>query len=463
MLSSLITLVAFLIILSILIFIHELGHFAVAKWSGITVEEFAIGFPPRAVKLWQDEGSITLDGHEFVISSKTEVSRQIQVGSQIYAETTVDEKGRPMVTKLEAVEPEPTGETENSQKSTLPWQSKLAAAEGRPTITVEALIRPTEYSINMVPLGGYVRMVGEEDPTDPGSFASKSKRVRLAVLAAGSAMNLFAAIFFFTLTSMAGVPEETMSLNSRGEDMPIARTIILAVMPDTPAEAAGLQAKDVVLGTTDGVEFTHVGDLVFFVNEHKGKTITLKVQRNNEILELPITPRLNPPPGQGAVGIGLEYDTDTKVVYYSPPQALARGVKDTATYVGLTFYVPYAIFQNIIPAEAIRPTGPKGIYDQTGAAVQATMDLQTLYPVLWFTAVLSAALAVTNMLPLPALDGGRIFFILIEAIRGKRISPEREGAIHLVGLGLLLTLMVIITFFDFSDPVPAIPWNNIFN
>ena len=211
---GLITILAFLFILSLLVFVHELGHFIVAKRSKITVEEFAIGFPPRAVKLWQEEGSITLDGHEYVIGRKVQVPRFLQPGNYIYAETTTDEKGRPAVTKIELVEsderqadqPEQQNGSEAKFFSVLSPDSKAAPAGGRPTVRIEALTRPTEYSFNWIPFGGYVRMLGEEDPTAPGSFASKSKKVRFAVLVAGSAMNLIAAIFLFIFSSMAGVP-----------------------------------------------------------------------------------------------------------------------------------------------------------------------------------------------------------------------------------------------------------------
>jgi regulator of sigma E protease len=137
-------------------------------------------------------------------------------------------------------------------------------------------------------------------------------------------------------------------------------------------------------------------------------------------------------------------------------------LSETGQYVGLTFYLPIAILRNIFPAEAARPTGPVGIYQQTGSAVEAAVTLNWWFPVLWLTAVLSTALAVTNLLPLPALDGGRILFIIIEAIRGKRVSPEKEGAIHFIGLAVLVTLMIVISYYDISKPIPAIDWNSFF-
>lgn len=452
---------------------HELGHFIVAKRSGITVEEFAIGFPPRAIKLWQEEGSITLDGQEFVIGRKVSVSRSIQPGTQVHAETTIDDKGRPIVTKLEPVKSEENGEERQQTAGSEARFFKLFSlkssqsttsteTEQPPTVTVEAVTRPTEYSINWIPLGGYVRMVGEEDPTDPGSFASKSKRVRLAVLAAGSIMNLITAVFFFTLTSMSGVPEPVTGINAMGDEAPLAKTVITEVVPDTPAGKASLQAGDIILGADD-VEFKYVGDLIHYVDQHKGTEITLHLERDNEMVAASLVPRADPPENQGAMGIGITYDDiESEITYYPLHTAFIRGTTQTAQYVGLTFYIPIAILRNIFPAEAARPTGPVGIYQQTGSAVDAALSLNWWFPVLWLTAILSTALAVTNLLPLPALDGGRILFVLIEAIRGKRVAPEKEGAIHFIGLALLVTLMLVISYYDVSNPIPTIDWANLF-
>jgi regulator of sigma E protease len=469
----LITVIAFIIILSILIFVHELGHFIVAKRSGITVEEFAIGFPPRAVKVWQDEGKITLDGHEYVISRRVKVPRTVQPGAKVTADTGVDGKGRPIVTRLKVIdsnhEPKEAKQTRGSEAKFFDLLGFLTRKSAQPTetstapiVTVEAVHRPTEYSVNWIPLGGYVRMVGEEDPTDPGSFASKSKRTRLAVLVAGSAMNLIFAVVFFTLTSMSGVPEPVTGTNASGEEVPVAQTVVTEVVPDTPAEDAGLQPGDIIVGADDEA-FNYVGDLIQYVDQHKGTEITLHLERENESVEASLVPRLNPPEGQGSMGVGISYEgIESEITYYPLSTAALRGASQTAEYVGLVFYLPVAILRNVIPAEAARPTGPVGIYQQTDSAVNAAVSLNWWFPILWLTAILSTALAVTNLLPLPALDGGRILFVLIEALRGKRIAPEKEGTIHFIGLALLLTLMLVISYYDVSNPLPTIDWANLF-
>jgi regulator of sigma E protease len=551
------TFIAFILILSLLVFVHELGHFIVAKRAGITVEEFAIGFPPRAVKLYQEGGAITLDGHEFDIDRKLQVPRTIQPGAQVYAETAFKEDGRPVVTKLELIK---AAESEQPEKEPKPGfdlsrffgrKTTPKAPETRPTVVVDAITRPTEYAINWIPFGGYVRMLGEEDPSAPGSFASKSKRARFAVLVAGSSMNLLLAVVFFTLTAMSGVPQSavgtvvtdvvpgapaaqaglragdmivgaddtefkydgdlvnyvnenkgteiTLHLNRDGDMvnatlvprvnppegegsmgvmiqyLPVARVVVTQVLPDTPAAAAGIQPDDVIAGAGD-TAFTYTGDLASYLAENPEQEITLVLERKGEIVTVSLTPNPLPttptdPAGEGlgvanenqaALGVQIEYDFETKLNHMPLPQAMWSGVTQTVQFVGLTFYMPIAILRNLIPAEAARVTGPVGIYQQTASAVDAAVTLNWWFPVLWLTAVLSTALAVTNLLPLPALDGGRILFVLIEAIRGKRVSPEKEGAIHFIGLALLVTLMLVISYYDISNPLPTIDWGSFF-
>ncbi|MBN1992006.1 MAG: site-2 protease family protein [Anaerolineae bacterium] len=550
------TLIAFILILSLLVFVHELGHFIVAKRAGIVVEEFAIGFPPRAVKLWQEGGRITLDGHEYEFDRKLSVSRHIQPGAQVYAETAFNEQGRPIVTKLELIKPV-EGEAKgpepkrglNLPKLFARWRfADAGPVDERPSVTVDAVTRPTEYAINWIPFGGYVKMLGEEDPTAPGSFASKSKKIRFAVLVAGSTMNLLLAVAFFTLTALSGVPETaigtiitkvapnspaatadlqagdvivgadevqfkydgelvdyvnktkgteiTLHLERNGETfsssltprtdppegqgamgvtimyVPVAKIVITEVLPDTPAAAAGLQPGEIIVGADD-VKFKYAGDLAKFLEKNQGRETTLYIEQEGKIRPVSLTPNAIvsteeitplgvPIEHQEALGLKVEYDFETKLNHLPLPQAFISGVSQTAQLVGLTFYVPIALIRNLIPAEAARVTGPVGIYQQTGSAVQAAITLNWWFPVLWWIAALSTALAVTNLLPLPALDGGRILFVVIEAIRGKRVSPEKEGAIHFIGLALLLSLMILISYYDISNPLPTIDWANFF-
>ena len=138
--------------------------------------------------------------------------------------------------------------------------------------------------------------------------------------------------------------------------------------------------------------------------------------------------------------------------------ALREGIANTGNYAGIVLSLPVLLFQGQITPEQAQVSGPVGIAQMVGGAVSATIDTGFWFPILRLSAVLSAALAITNLLPLPALDGGRLLFILIEAIRGRRVSPEREGLIHMVGFALLLGLMLLITVRDLSSAPQTIDW-----
>lgn len=517
-----ITIIVFALILSLLIFVHELGHFVTAKKAGIVVEEFGIGYPPRAIKVWQDEGKIGFNNQEFIIGRKTKVPKNLDVGSRVYVEQATRPDGKIEITQIEVI------------------SAKEDVEDDKPFLLVTSLEKPTEYSLNWIPFGGYVKMLGEEDPSAPGSFASKSKKARFTVLVAGAVMNLITAVIIFAIMFMTGQPE------------PIGPTYIVDVFPNTPAEQAGMQADDIVL-EANGVKIQSSRDLSEFTDEHKGEEVTLLILRDGKQFELSLVPRENPPFREGAMGVSISTQYQLRITKIEPNtpaaiadlkvddiiaeingnfvstphrlvqqlhanqgesvtlsivrnqseqiqtqmqtdisesdleslssirlgaepipgigtavivepinertikaglgEALIMGLGATANIVVGTFYVPIAVIQKVIPAEDARPIGPVGIYGITEEAVEVSREENKIYPILMLTAILSTALAVTNLLPIPALDGGRILFILVEAIRGKRIAPEKEGAIHFIGLALLLTLMMVISFYDITNPI----------
>jgi regulator of sigma E protease len=433
------TVVAFAIILSLLVFVHELGHFIAAKRTGVVVEEFAFGYPPRLLKYWQNEGRICLDGEERVIGHKTKVSRRVEVGGRVTYETETQADGQVVVTRLEPVPEEMSDEEAVSQL-------------GAPVSVVESLERGTEYTINLIPFGGYVRMLGEEDPSAPGSFASKSKRVRVTVLVAGAAMNILLAIVVFTVAFMLGAPEVVARDN----------VMISDVSSGSPADEAGLRVGDIVV-SMDGIAIKSPEELIALTKEHLGQEVTLMIKRGSDVVEVILTPRANPPEGQGAMGIGIT-STVSKITrkYYPFGEALWSGLKETFGIVGLTFSVPVLLIRGLIPAELVRPIGLPGIYQQTASAVQDTVQTGWWYPILNWVGLVSTALAITNLLPLPALDGGRIFFIFIETIRGRRVDPAREGFIHLIGLAILMALMLVVSYYDIIRPMTTIDWAGLF-
>ncbi|MEX1020823.1 MAG: site-2 protease family protein, partial [Litorilinea sp.] len=171
------------------------------------------------------------------------------------------------------------------------------------------------------------------------------------------------------------------------------------------------------------------------------------------------TPRAEPPPGQGALGVQI--GPISRLATLPVGAALWEGVVSTVQYFGIVLQLPVMLLSGSLSPDEAQLTGPVGIAQLVGGAVSATIDTGLWFPILRLSAVLSAALAVTNLLPLPALDGGRLLFILIEALRGRRINPEREGYIHMVGFMLLLGLLVIITVRDITGVQQGIDWVSI--
>jgi regulator of sigma E protease len=433
------TIITFAMVLSVLVFVHELGHFIAAKRTGVTVEEFAFGYPPRLLKYWQNEGEIRLDGRQMTIGRKTDVSRKIEVGGRVVyrSEKRVDDQE--VVTRIQSV-PEDMSDEEASREF------------GQSVSVVEQLKRGTEYTINLIPFGGYVRMLGEEDPTAYGSFASKSKRIRIAVLVAGAAMNLLLAIVVFTSAYILGAPQVVATDN----------VMVSGVSPGSPADQADLRIGDIVV-SIDGISVSSPEELVGLIGERIGEEVILVIKRSSDMIEVAVTPRTNPPEGEGAIGIAIQpYPSKIKPKSYPIDEALWLGVQETFGIVALTFSMPVLILRGLIPAELVRPIGPIGIYQQTASAVQAPVQTGVWFPLLNLVGLISTALAITNLLPLPALDGGRIFFIVVEAIRGRRVDPAREGFIHLVGLAILMVLMLVVSYYDIIRPMTTIDWVSLF-
>ena len=345
----------FVVILGVLILVHELGHFVLAKRAGVKVEEFGIGFPPRLFSWRRGE---------------------------------------------------------------------------------------TEYSINLIPLGGYVRMLGEEDPSAPRSFAAASRWWRIAILGAGATMNILAAVVLFSGAYAAGWPEVTK-----------AAIVVTQVQPGTPAAQAGLLAGDVVKALA-GQPVQRAEQLRSITNRTLGQPTTIEITRNGQDLTLPITPRATWPTDEGPIGIGImEQPIQEEPVYYSLPSALVNGARQTVQTLILTVAVPVLVIRGVLPADVARPVGPVGIYQITAQAAAETIRSGWWFPVLRDAATISAGLGFANLLPIPGLDGGRLLFVVVEALRGRRVSPQRESMIHFIGLAFLVSLVLVITYFDLLFPV----------
>lgn len=363
----LLTAVAFFILLSILVFVHELGHFLVAKWSGVFVEEFGFGLPPRIV------------GKKF-------------------------------------------GET--------------------------------VLSLNWLPIGGFVKLFGEDEATDAEylevqkklgnkfpsnflkerSFQSKSKKVRAAILSAGVTMNLLLAVGITAFLLTQGVKEPTGVITV--EKIAVA----------SPAEKAGMKEGDIVVSIQSlDQNFALLktpNELISFVNDHKGEAVTLMVKRAGTEMSITAVPRKEVPAGEGPLGVAI---TDLALHKYTWREAPVKAViinytrgKDMFVSLGQTVW-KLVTFQKLTADVA----GPIGIAQVTGQAVKFGWAA-----VLELASILSLNLAIINILPIPALDGGRLLFVFLEKILGKRVKPAFERSTHQIGMIVLLLLIFLVSVND---------------
>jgi len=288
----------------------------------------------------------------------------------------------------------------------------------------------TRYSLNAVPLGGFVKMAGEEDPKVPGSLASKSIGTRLLILSAGSLMNAILPVLLFSIAFM--VPH----------DLVTGQVIVEEVASGSPAASAGIRAGDLILGI-DGKPVRNINDLQRNIHLNLGGEVLLLVQHRDSTMEdVRLTPRWKPPVGQGATGITIRL-TNPEITSQHYPfwKAIPMGAVECVE--------TFALFKNgiismIIGTASTAIAGPVGIAQITGEVAKAGIS-----PLLEFAAFLSLNLAIINIFPLPALDGGRIVFVLLEWIRrGRRIPPKTEGMIHLIGFATLMAVLLLITYQD---------------
>jgi regulator of sigma E protease len=327
----------------------------------------------------------------------------------------------------------------------------------------------TDYTLNWLPIGGFVRMLGEEDPSDRRSLAAARPWKRLTVMGAGVVMNVGLALLLFTIAFM--VPRErALNLAQVSEvmpDSPAAMAVITGTLRDGTEPAQGLQPGDVVM-EVNGREVRNVSELIFHTRRFIGETQTWVITRASSTLEAELYARWRPPEGQGPTGIRVgapttcsDIDEDgnpincrvlypfTENVSYPLWEAVPRGWQAMIDAVIVTkneIQVRVNGSSGVAPDQPLL-SGPVGIASTTGDIVEEA----GWRPLIELAALLSLSLAVFNALPIPALDGGRMFFVVVEMVRGgRRISPEKEGFVHFVGFSLLLAGILVITFFDIS-------------
>jgi len=362
------TVVIFIVVLFLLILVHEFGHFIVAKRSGIRVDEFGIGFPPKV------------------------------------------------------------------------WGKKFGE---------------TEYTLNWLPIGGFVRIWGEdpteehlEGPDSERSFVSKPRHIQAAVLVAGVLMNVLLAYVLYVGAFMSGVPiaiDETVL-----DEHPEAVIIVHDILPNSPASAVflpgdtilGVRSDDGSLATPEELVPSHVAE---FISAHEGKEVYLDIRRGDDSTTVTVTPvtGVNPDaPDLPAAGFVMSLVTVAHMSLFDAiPQAAVTTYETLGAVVaGLWDLISRAVAGT---ADFSQVAGPLGIVNLVGDA-----SAQGFTTLLIFTALISLNLAVINLLPIPALDGGRLLFVIIESIIRKPIPPSVATRANQIGFMILLGLMALVTVND---------------
>jgi regulator of sigma E protease len=350
------TLFQFIIAFSLLAIIHELGHYFMAKAGKIEVEEFGLGFPPRALKLFH--------------------------------------------------------------------------------------IKETLFSLNWIPFGAFVRPKGENDPEIPGGLAAANPWKRLGMLLGGPFSNIVFGILIFALVfSVAGAPDTS-------------RVQIMEIVSGSPAEESGLLAGDTILSVA-GVPIQSMAQVSENIRLYLGKQVKVVILRDGEETSFIVMPRENPPEGQGPLGVIMGNPVMKPSIFEAIPLAANTAFEQARQL----FTLPLKLIQGQITSDQARLVSPKGLFDiysqvrtQQSSAETSTPGLAVMN-ILWFFGIISVALGLTNLLPIPALDGGRIIFIIPELMLRKRVPAKYENAVHMIGFTFLLALMAFLFLQDFINPV----------
>lgn len=380
----LLTIIIFILVLSVLVFVHELGHFYVAKKFKVGVEEFGLGFPPRIF------------------------------GWQIWKE---------------------------SEKSAKKWR----LIKNNKEITEEDQKFGTVYSLNWLPLGGFVKIKGMEngeEREDKDSFVSHPVWQRFLILSAGVFMNVVLAMILIIIGFMIGMPQTIGDLGSQAQ-VSNRKIQIVQVFKDSPAAKAELKIGDVII-SINNQQFANYSSLQNYVAEHAGQKLNYQIKRGKAEIVSQIIPEIRQETGKGGVGVAI---SETGLVKYPWHIAIWQGIKTTFILTWAILVAFYELFKGLIFGHGLSAemAGPVGIATLTGEV--ARMGFVYL---MQFTALLSINLAILNFLPFPALDGGRVLFLIIEKFKGSPVKQELENIIHSIGFALLMLLVLVVTYKDIA-------------
>ncbi len=303
----------------------------------------------------------------------------------------------------------------------------------------------TIYSLNWIFAGGFVKIKGEngDGAKDPDSFIVQKAWKKIIILVAGVTMNIVLAWALLSASFMFGMNQdlEMAGKNARVKDPEI---LFMSTLPDSPAALAGIEPGDTLI-SLNGESLKLYADFVSRVEDYQGQEVQLVIEREGEEIVLRMTPEFNEEIDKVAIGVAV-YNSAT--VSYPFFEAIWQGAKNTGLYLKLIVVAFYNLIADLIVGESVEGQvgGPIAIAKYTGEIARFGF----IY-LLQFIAILSLNLAIINILPIPALDGGRILFIIIEKIKGKPVKAELEGIFHTIGFALLMLLIIFVTYKDIAN------------
>ena len=415
-------------LLIILVVIHEFGHFATARAMGVKVLEFGVGFPPRAFGFYTGNTPVLIDGAtRFVGLSASDLSR----GQKVKVSSTENAQGNLVARVIELSKKAVKGEPVEDEKER-PGEEDLLKHEGKVRSVGDGslVLADMLYSVNWAPIGGFVRLAGEANPNIPRSLASKGTGTRFLVLIAGPFMNAILPLFIFTVLLM--IPQ----------DVAVGRLVINEVSEGSGAAIGQVMPGDVVL-QANGSDIENRLDFTREINLNGGSQMKMLVERDGQEMLLLVRPQFDTESGRWLVGV-IPQLVDFRVESQSQPiwEAIPNSFVNTWEMLVL---VKQALGGAFGEGSSPEFSGPIGIAQITG---EITRDAGWTG---WLGVgiLLSINLAVLNILPIPMLDGGRIFFVVLEwARRGRKVPPHREAVVHLIGFAVLMGGIVLVSVND---------------